>query len=103
MNPFDDWSVSLPVKICITCLRGTPRELENLCITFFDDFVGWAAHQTVFSVACDSDSDILAVLQTVETVVRTQIHRLDFDKFQMFSIGWTWQRFRGDLNPWWFE
>ena len=43
----------------------------------------------MFSVACinrdNSDSEILAALQTVETVVRTQIHRLDADKFPMFS------------------
>ena len=33
----------------------------------------WTAHQ--------------AALQTVETVVRTQTHRLDADKFPMFSVG----------------
>ena len=33
----------------------------------FDDFVGWAAHQTVFSVAINSnsDSEILVALQIV--------------------------------------
>ena len=28
-------------------------------------FGKWAAHQTVFSVACNSDSEILAALQTM--------------------------------------
>ena len=51
-------------KCRITCLRVTLRELENFCITF-DDFVGWAANQTVFSIACNSDSEILTALQTV--------------------------------------
>ena len=67
-------------------------------------FVGWAAHQTVFSAALlqifTSDSEILAaVLQRVETtVVRTQRHRLDADKFPMFSVGGTWQGFCRDLD-----
>ena len=43
-----------------------------------------AAHQTFFSVACNSDSEILSALQTVETVVHTQRHRLDADKFPTF-------------------
>ena len=67
MDRFDmDWSVPLFVKCRITCLRVTLRELETFCITS-DDFIGWAAHQTVFSVACinSSESEILAVLQTV--------------------------------------
>ena len=51
-------------------------------------FVGRAAaHQTVFSVACSSGSDVLAALQAIETVVRTQRHHLDADKFLMFSVG----------------
>ena len=37
-----------------------------------------------FSVACNSDSEIMAALQTVETLVRTQRNRLDVDKFPMF-------------------
>ena len=41
----------------------------------------------VFSIASISDSEILAALQTA---VRTQRHRLDTDKFAMFSVGWTW-------------
>ena len=35
----------------------------------FDDFVDWAAHQTIFSVGCNSDSETLASFQTVETVL----------------------------------
>ena len=38
-------------------------------------------------------------LQTVETVVRTQTHRLDADKFPTFSVGWNWQEFCRDLDP----
>ena len=49
--------------------------------------LGWAAHRTVLPVACISDSEILAVLQTVKAVVRTQRHRLDADMFLMFSVG----------------
>ena len=88
----------LLVKCRITCLRVTLREL-------FVDFVGWATHETVFSVACinNSDSEILEALQTVETVVRTQRRRLDADKFPMFSVGWNWQGFCRDLDPCWFE
>ena len=37
---------------------------------------------TVSCVACDSDPEILAVLQRVETVVYIQRHRLDADKFR---------------------
>ena len=37
------------------------------------------------SVACNSHSDIVATLQTVGPVARTQRHRLDADKFPMFS------------------
>ena len=33
------------------------------------------------------DSEMLAALQTVETVVRTQRYLLDADKFTMFSVG----------------
>ena len=49
-EPFRHWSVPLLVKCRTTCLRVTLRELETFCITV-DDSVGWAAHQTVFSVA----------------------------------------------------
>ena len=49
------------VKILMTCLRVTLRELETFGITF-DYFVGWAVHQTVFSVACNSDSEIFVFL-----------------------------------------
>ena len=73
----------------------------------FDDFVGWAAHQAISSVAINSnsDSEILEALQTmtVETVVCTQTHRLDTDKFPMFSVGWTGQGFCRDCDPCWFE
>ena len=66
------WSVPLPVKCRITCLRVTLIEPETFCITF-DDFVGWAAHHICVSVvACNSDSEILAAVQTEEIVVRTQ-------------------------------
>ena len=55
-----------------------------------------AAHQTVLSVACNNNSDyeILAALQTTvkTTIVGTQRHRLDANKFLMLSGGWTWQR-----------
>ena len=38
-------------------------------------------HSTVISVACNSDSEILAALQIVETVARTQgRHRLDAEE-----------------------
>ena len=60
---------------------------------------GQQAHQTVFSVACNSDSEMLAALRTVETVVRTQKHRFDADMFPVFSGGWTGQGFRRDLDP----
>ena len=33
-------------------------------------------HQTVFSEACNLDSEILAALQKIESVVRTERHRL---------------------------
>ena len=71
--------MSLPVKCRITCLRVNIRELENLCITF-DDFV-------VHSVACNSDSEILAAFQTIETVVRTSRHRLYAYPLPIFSAG----------------
>ena len=68
--------------------------------------MGRAAHQTVLSVACIniSDYEILAALQTmtVETVVRIQRH-FDADRFPIFSVGGTWQRFCRDLDPCWFE
>ena len=38
----------------------------------FDDFVGWATHQTVFSVACNSDSKTPVALQAVEIILRIQ-------------------------------
>ena len=56
------------------------------------------AYQTVFSVACNSDSEILVSLQRVEPVVRTQRHRLDAYKVPVFSGGRTWQGFVPDLD-----
>ena len=42
--------------------------------------------------------------QLVETVVHTQGHRLDADKFPMLSgCSWTWQGLYPDLDPCWFE
>ena len=43
--------------------------------------------------------------ETVQTVVRNQIHHhhLDADMFPMFSVGWTWQGFCRGLDPCWFE
>ena len=37
----------------------------------FDDFVGWAAPQIIFSVRRNSDPERLASFQTVETVLRS--------------------------------
>ena len=59
--------------------------------------------QTVFSIACNSDSEILAVLQTVETVVRTQRNCVDADEFPMLSGGCTYQGLCRDLDPSCFE
>ena len=79
-----------------------PIARKNPPITF-DDLVEWAAHQTVPSVSCNSDYEIPAALQAVETVVRTPRPGLDADKFPMFSVGWTWQGFCRDLDPCWSE
>ena len=51
------------------------------------DGQGSTAHQTVFTVACKSYSEIMAALQTVEAVAYTQRHRHDADKFPMFPGG----------------
>ena len=61
--------------------------------------------QTVSSVACHSDLEIQPGIQSVEAVVRTQIHRLDAYKVvPMFSGGWTWQKVRrDDVDPCRFE
>ena len=69
-----------------------------IAVHTFDYLVGSAAHQTVFYVACNSDSEILAALQ-----IPKQRHGLDADKFPMFSIGCTWHGFCRDLDPCWFE
>ena len=75
--------------------------VELIVAYTFDDYVGWAAHQTVSSEAGNSDSETLAALQTVETsVVRIQRHHhLDAGKVSMFSVSWTWQEFGRDLDP----
>ena len=68
----------------------SPRyRLKNVLNLFFYDLGGRAGHQTVFSVAaCNSDSELLAAFQTVETtLVRPQRHRLDADKFPMLLLG----------------
>ena len=54
------------------------------------------------SVDWDLDSEILASLQTVETVVRTQRYCLDAHKFPMFSGGWTWQGCFRNSDSCWF-
>ena len=74
-----------------------------IAVYTFDDFVGWATHQTVFFVACNSDSETLAALQTAKTVLCTQRHRLDADKFPMFSVGCSWHEFCRDSDPYWFK
>ena len=78
-----------------------PPRARNLIVPFL--MIGCAAHEIVFSVACNSDSEILAALQTVETVVCTQRHRLHTDTFPMLSVGWTWQGFCRVLDPRWVE
>ena len=92
------------MKCRITCRRVTHRKLDFLHWVTFNDFVGWAAHQTVFSVACKLDSETLAAgFQRVKTVVHTQRHRLDADEFPMISLGWTCEGFCSDLDPCLFE
>ena len=87
-KPFSHRSVSSLVKCRIIRVHVPLRELESVLIPF-DGFVGWAAHQTVvvvFSVACGSDSEIiLAEFQPLESVIRTERHRLDADAIPMFS------------------
>ena len=46
-----------------------------------------------FSVPCNSCSEILTALETVETVVHSQRHLLDADTFPVLSGGRTWQGF----------
>ena len=84
-------SSSVVFKLLLKCSTTTgQRQCCTTRVTLLTLSDG-AAHQTVFffSVAGYSDSEIiLAALQTtVETVVRTQRHRLDADKFPVFS-GW---------------
>ena len=85
---------------CHCCLSScNPPRSRNNIVSLFDGFVGWTAHQAVFSVACNSNSATLAALQTVETVLRTQRPRVDADKVPMFSVGWTWRGFFRDFEP----
>ena len=88
-GPFWHWSLPLLVKCRITCFPSNPPIARKTFAVTVDYFVECAAHQTVFSVACNSDSEILAALQTVEAVIRTahKTHREGADKFPMF-IGW---------------
>ena len=80
-----------------------PPRARKRFVSLFCDFVllndGQHIRQS-FSVACYSDSEIiLESLQTVETVVRTQRHRLDDgDRLPMFWVGWTWQGFCPDYG-----
>ena len=55
-----------------------------------------------FSNLCNSDYKILVALQTVETVIRTQRHRLDAGNLPMLSGGWSWEGFCRDLDLCWF-
>ena len=91
------------VKCRITCLSATLRELGkrfgSLVMTLVDEqhirqssvSVAWMAWMgsTPDSRDCSSNS--------------TRRHRLDADKFPMFSVGWTWQEFCRDLNSCWFQ
>ena len=80
---------------------NTPKARKRYVSLSVTSFVGWTAHQVVFTVACKSDSKIQAALQTEETVVRTQRHLLHAHKFPMFSVVWNWQGFCRDLDPHW--
>ena len=61
------------------------QHFESLLVTLLD---GQHIRQLSLNQVCrSSDSEVLTALQTVETVVRTQRHRLDADKFPMFSVG----------------
>ena len=104
-EPFWHWSVPLLVKCRLTCLRVTLPYLENFLSVLMTLLDGHISVKTVSSAACNSDFEIPAALQTVESVlvVRTQRHGLDVDKFPMFSVGWTWQGFCRDLDPCWSE
>ena len=78
----------LLVKCRITCLLVTLRELENVFESLLMALLGGQhIRQSYLSVACNSDFEILAALQTTETVIRTQRHRLGVDKFPIFSVG----------------
>ena len=75
-----------------------PPKTRKLIISFL--ITSLDGSTTVISVACKSGFEILATLQTVETEQR---HRLDADKFLMFSVGWTWPEFCRDFDPFWSE
>ena len=54
----------------------SPPRARKILVQLFDDFVGWPAHQTAFSLACISDSDseiVLAALQIVIVIVGTAV------------------------------
>ena len=86
---FGHWSAPSLVKCRITYLGVTLRELENLFGSLLMTMLDGQHNQSVFSEGCPSDSKILGALQTVETVDRTQRHRVGADKFPIFSVGWT--------------
>ena len=51
----------------------------------------------------ESATESARALQTVETIVRTQRHRLDGNKSSIFSGGCIWRGFCRDLDPCWFD
>ena len=86
MKIFDIGRCHLLVKCRITCLRETLRQLrfffESLSITLVN------GQHDIFSVACtgNSDSEMLAALQTVDSVVRTQTPCRDERSFRCFWL-----------------
>ena len=93
---------AIPCKVSQTRLCLTLRELEKRFESFFVTMMNGQHTRQFSSVDWDLDSEILAALQTVETVVRTQRYCLDAHKFPMFSGGWTWQGVFRDLDSCWF-
>ena len=98
MNRFDIVVGAIAGKVSHSLSSCNPprarKRVASLLITLSD---GQDIRQ-FFYVACNSDFEILTALQTIETVVRTQIHRFDADKFPSFSIGWTFYGFCRDLG-----
>ena len=70
---------------------GARKPSVSLLMTLLD---GQHIRQS-FSVALNSDFEILAALQRVKTVVRNQRHLLGAETFPTFAVGWTWQGFAG--------